>query len=155
MSLMSNPYVTKVTFKDGQIVLTVQLDESLANESVEISGYATQDGGGFATFYDIQNTKENPDGSVVIYVKAAPSQNFMNGQPVTVTLRASRVWVTVLAESQDGPERPYYPAITSDGTTARDGTTWGELAAVGSVSPLSSSRVGKTSAGSDSNFRGK
>jgi len=152
---MPNPYVTKVTFKDGQIVLTVELDESLADESVEISGYATQDSGGFANFYDIQNAKENPDGSVIMYVSAAPSQDFMNGQPVTVSLRAARVWVTVLAESQDGQGSRYHPAKIPGGTTARDGTTWGELAAVGSVSPLSYPSAGQASAGSDSNFRHK
>lgn len=155
---MPHPYVTKVTFKDGQIVLTVELDEYLAGESVEISGYATQNGGGFATFYDIQIANENPDGTVVMYVTAAPSEQFQSGEDITVAARASRVWVTVLTESPDGEvPPPYNPKLPSDGTTAQEGTTWNSVTAVGWAvpAPLPSSSAIQTSAGSDSSFRHK
>src|SRR5262245_40431134 len=64
---MSLPYVTDVSFKDGKIVLSIQLEKELANESVEISGYATQSNGAFATFYDIQSARENPAGKVMMF----------------------------------------------------------------------------------------
>ena len=60
---MSLPYVTKVAFKNGQIVLRIEVDEYLVDESVEISGYATQNGGGFASFYDLKVVEEEADGT--------------------------------------------------------------------------------------------
>lgn len=155
---MPHSYVTKVTLKDGQIVLTVEVDESLAGEPVEISGYATQNSGGFATFYDIQSAGENPDGTVVIYVKATPTKAFQDGEDVTVSLRAARVWVTVLTESQDGQPSPqYHPAPTQQGPAAGDGTSWSIIRAVGWASPvlLSTPGDGQPSAGSDSSFQHK
>jgi hypothetical protein len=154
---MPHPYVTKVTFNDGQLVLTVELDEYLAAESVEISGYATQNSGGFATFNDIQIATKIPDGTVVMYVTATPSEQFKSGEDITVSARASRVWVTVLTESPDGDIPNYHPMSPSGGTTAQEGTAWNSVTAVGwaAPAPLSSSSAGKTSAGSDSNFQNK
>jgi len=151
---MPHPYVTKVTFNNGQLVLTVELDEYLVGESVEISGYATQNSGGFATFNDIQIAKKIPDGTVVMYVMATPSEQFKSGEDLTVSARASRVWVTVLTESPDGGMSNYHPMPPSDGTATQDGTTWNSVTAVGwaSPAPLSSSSASKTLAGSDSSF---
>jgi hypothetical protein len=153
MPLMSLPYVTDVSFKDGKIVLTIQLEKDLANESVEISGYATQTNGAFATFYDIQSAKENPAGKVLMFVKATPTTQFQTGEPVTVALRASRVWVTVLSEAPDG-ETTSGSGITSPptGTAAQDGTTWNTVTAVQWASAVTW-RAGQTSAGGDSSFR--
>jgi|SRR5215472_10070043 len=144
---MAYPYVTKVTFIGGKIVLTVELDEYLANESVEISGYATQNSGGFATFYDVQSVGENPDGTVVMFISATPSNQFNDGEPITVSLRAARVWVAVLAQSKDGQLGG--PAPAPVGTPAQDGTTWDSLKAVGWVSAgaRSSSNPSQKSAG--------
>jgi hypothetical protein len=114
---MPRPYVSGVTFKGGQIVLTVQLDEYLAGQPVEISGYATQNSGAFANFYGIQTVGANPDGTVVMYVKATPEKAFMAGEDVTVSLRAAKVWVTVLSgiSPEGGPEK------------AADGTAWNNV----------------------------
>lgn len=144
---MAYPYVTKVTFADGKIVLTVELDKYLANESVEISGSATQNSGGFAAFHDVQSVGERPDGAVVMYVTATPSEPFKNDEPVTVFLRASRVWVAVLAQSQHG--KAGEPAPIPVGTRAPDGATWDTLKSVGYVSPgaWSSSGASHRSAG--------
>jgi hypothetical protein len=114
---MPRPYVSAVTFIEKQIVLTIQLDEYLAGQPVEISGYATQNNGAFANFYAIQSVGANPDGTVVMYVKGTPQTPFMEGEPVTVTLRAAKVWVTVL--TGDGEISPQ-----SQPAKATDGTTW-------------------------------
>ncbi len=131
MSNGANPYVTRVSLIDGQIVLTVQVDEFPIGVSVEISGYATQNGGAFATFYDINSVTENSDGTAAIYVKARPVQPFKKGDPVTVVLRVARVWATVLTESagQYSPPDPSTPA-----PAAPDGTTWDVIQAVTEVS---------------------
>jgi hypothetical protein len=151
---MSLPYVTDVSLKDGKIVLTIQLEKDWVNESVEISGYATQNNGAFATFYDIQSGKENPAGKVVMFVKATPTAQFQAGEPVTVALRASRVWVTVLTETLDGQQSSHpIPAQTPPGGTAtKDGTTWNTVTAVQWASPAAW-HADHTSAGGDSSFR--
>jgi hypothetical protein len=138
---MSLPYVTKVTFIDGKIVLTVELNKYLANQSVEISGYATQNSGGLATFYDVQSVGAEPDGTVVMFVSATPSAQFNDGEPVTVSLRAARAWVVVLTQAgrMGGVE---------DGTPAPDGATWDTVQTVGYVSAdaWSSTAAGQGSA---------
>jgi len=133
---MPRPFVTNVTFKGGEMVLTVELDKFLANKPVEISGYATQNSGGFATFYDIQSVGETPAGTVVMYVKATPATAFNIGDDVTVSLRASSVWVTVLGEGQDGEMPPnYQPLALPQGTPAEEG-----LPKVASPEPAATSR---------------
>jgi hypothetical protein len=148
MPFMPHPYVTKVTFKDGQIVLTVQVDEFVPYGYVEISGSATQNSGALATFNGIEPLKANPDGGGVVYVEAAPLQEFQNGEEVTVVLRASRIWTTVLTETQDGKRG------TAGGTAARDGTVWGTVTAEEWPSADASSKwsAGQASAGDGSSF---
>jgi hypothetical protein len=124
MSLMSNPYVTGVTFKNSQIVLTVRVDDYQTGESLEISGQATQNGGAFAAFYDTKTVPEhNPDGTAYIYVEATPSQEFEKGRNVTVVLRAAKVWVTVLGDSppEQGPTAH---------VEAGEGSTWNYIKAL-------------------------
>lgn len=122
---MSLPYVTNVTFKDGQIVLTVRVDNYRPGESLEISGQATQNGGAYAAFYDTQSVPEpNPDGTAFIYVKATPSEQFENGRNVTVVLRAAKVWATVLGESPP-EQRPVGNVVP-----AGDGSTWSYIHAM-------------------------
>ena len=145
---MPRPYVSAVTLLGGQIVLTVQLDEDLAGQTVEISGYATQNSGGYATFYSNQSAEKNPDGTVVAYVKATPAQEFMTGEIVTVFLRAAKVWVTMLTKEGGWPPNPP-PA------KAADGTSWDVVTNVGWASggPSSSWRPGQAAAGGGgSNF---
>lgn len=146
---MPHPYVTKVTLTDGQIVLTVDLGEAMSGQPVEISGYATQNGGSFANFYDVQTVEANPDRTVVMYVKATPSQEFRNGQEVTVVLRAARVWATVLTRTSDGQmPPPGQAASTEESTAAQDGATWDiKTAAWLSPGPSPSWNPGQASAG--------
>jgi len=148
---MTLPYVTDVTIKDGQVVLTVELDKYLANEPVEISGYATQGNGAFATFYDLQSVDENPAGKVFMYVTATPSAQFQSGEAVTVALRASRVWVTVLTATSDGPGAHEVTTVTPAGPATPDGTTWNNVTAVGWASDAMW-RASQAAAGSDPRF---
>jgi hypothetical protein len=157
MFLMPHPYVTRVTFTDDQIVLTVQLDLFPSGEFIEISGFATQNSGGFANFYDIQPVKKNPDGTVIMYVKATPTKAFENGEDVTVSLRAAIVWVTVLTETQDEEIEPTDQSKpATGGATAQAVTALNGVTAVGWASggPVPSWGAGQASAGSDSSFQG-
>ena len=143
---MPRPYVSAVTFIGGQVVLTVQLDEYLAGQPVEISGYATQNSGAFANFYSIQTAGKNPDGTVVMYVKATPEKAFMAGEDVTVSLREAKVWVTVLSGASPG------------GTPAKatDGTTWNSVQEeVWAGRSSAWDAVQAATGGGDSNFPGE
>jgi hypothetical protein len=127
MSNGSNPYVIRVTIEDGQIVLTVRVDDFPSDASIELSGYAIQDGNAFASFYDIQSVTKNPDGTAIAYLRGTPTEGFKNGVPVTVALRVARAWISVLTESAE-----YGPTLTN--TTAPDGTVWDTVETVGQVS---------------------
>ena len=121
---MSPPYVTNVTFKNSQIVLTIRVDNYQPGESLEVSGNATQNGGAYAAFHDNQTVPEhNPDGTAYIYVQATPSQEFEKGRNVTVVLRAAKVWVTVLGDSP--PEQ----GVPVPRVGAGDGSTWNYIKA--------------------------
>jgi hypothetical protein len=148
MPLMPHPYVTNVTLKNNKIVLTVQVDEYPAGEDLEISGHATQNGGAFAVFNDIQQVpKPNPDGTAYMYVTASPSQGFKQGHPVTVVLRAARVWTTVLGETQPGGAAQLPPD-----DPAADGTTWTSIRAVTYAAPSSNGNAAQTPTGSEYSF---
>ncbi len=121
---MSHPYVTDVSLVDGQIVLTVEFDPAMVGQPFEISGYATQNGGAFANIYDVKNAEKIPSGKVVAYVSTAPLKPFKNGEDITVVLRASRVWATVLIQALDDPEPGQGVAPLKVGTPAGDGATW-------------------------------
>ena len=49
-----HPFVTSAMIKNGLIELTVEFDHLDSGSYVEVSGSATQIGGAFASFYDIQ-----------------------------------------------------------------------------------------------------
>ncbi len=135
---MAHPYVTKVTLKGGEIVLTVEFDASALDQAFEISGYATQNGGAFANFYQVKVPTELEDGTVVTYVTAPPLQEFKNGEDVTVVLRAARVWAVVLTQAKDVPQGI---APAKEGTTAEDGRTWATIKQLGWVSPAGTPTV--------------
>ena len=155
---MTRPYVTKVTVKNEQIMLKIGVDEFTPGETLEISGHATQTGGAFAVFYDIQLVPEkDPDGEAYIWVKAPPSQDFKKGHAVTVVLRAARVWTTVLGEAP--PEPGSSPGQTESATlqglaqlpqsqgsdeSADEDTNWNDVRAVIYAGPSSLGNAGQT-----------
>ena len=151
---MSEPWVTRATIIGGQLLLTVQVDEFVAGESLEISGYATQHGGALATAFDIQNVIRNRDGSATMYVTAKSSQAFQEGYDITVVLRAARVWMTVLKQQQDGTVQPQAEDVT-ERPPAGDGTVWNSIRATGWETAGGSPMWigGGTPAGSGPSFR--
>ena len=105
---MPNSLVTKAEINgNNDIVLTVKVDAFTDGEYVEVSGYATQNSyetlsyGGFASFNEIREI-ENPDpaGTVKLTVTAKPTRKFEQGLDVTVAVRVSKVWITVLSKGQ-------------------------------------------------------
>jgi hypothetical protein len=151
-----HPWVTKVTIKEKKIVLTVQVDEFTAGESLEISGYATQTSGGFAVVNDIQAVPEqNPDDTAFIYVMASQSRPFQKGEAVTVVLRAGPVWVTVLKEPPAGQgtgsgNLGLPPSQVHD--PAEDGLTWSVITSAGYAEPSSTGDDDQPSTGSEASF---
>lgn len=149
------PYVTNVTLKNNQIVLTVKVDDYPPGEPLEISGHATQNNGAFAVFYDLQPVPEpNPDGTAYMYVKAPQSQEFEQGHDVTVVLRAARVWTTVLGEEQPEQGSATVVGPQVQGESAGEGVNWNTVKAVTYAGPSSTGHAGQTTAGSEASFPG-
>ena len=87
--------------------------------------------GALASFYDIQTISAlNPQGLAELTVSAAPSAPFMEGEDVTVVLRAAKVWVTVLGEDTD--ERSQVAG--AEAGQAQDGTAWPKVKRVSQMS---------------------
>jgi predicted ATPase len=111
---MSNSEVPRIELSgDGStITLYVRVDGFTPSTPVEISGYATQDNGAIATFYDVQQipssgqTAPAPGGQtapaynqgVILPVRAvaAPGYKFTKEHPIVVVARAADVWITRL-----------------------------------------------------------
>ncbi len=147
---MPNPYVTNVAFIKKQIVLTIAVDDFVPRETLEISGYATQAGGGFAVFDAIQSVPEpNPDGKIYMYVTAPPSGDFTKGHAVTVVLRAARVWTTVLGAPEGAGVTPRH-----EDEPAEEGAAWNDIKAVKYAGPSSTGYAGHTPTGGEASFLG-
>jgi len=143
---MANGYVTKVTIRNNQVLIKIGLDDFTPDESVEISGYATQAGGAFAVFNDIQLVPErDPDGEINMWVKAPPSADFKKGEAVTVVLSAARVWTTVLGEREPGSSPDQY------GSTD-EGMTWDDVREVKYATPSSAGHASQITTGEDATF---
>jgi len=148
---MPRPYVTNVTVQNNQIMLTVKVDGFPDDEPVEISGYATQNDGALAVFYDLPPfPAPYPDGTAYIYVTAPPTQSFKHGHPVTVVLRASRVWTTVLEEEVEPGGAAVAQAVK--GQPAEEGTSWSDVKAEVYARPSSRGNAGPAVAGNEGNF---
>lgn len=132
----SNSWVTRVDLTTDaagkiSIALTVQVDDFIPGETVEISGQATQESGAFANYYDTKLVPQ-PDPAngghqnVTVTTQPLPQHPFVAGQNVTVALRVSRVWVTVLGKSagfssaQAGSMQWAPPAVVA----SINSTTW-------------------------------
>jgi hypothetical protein len=134
---MPDSYVTSAAFTTDaqsvtQIALAVQVDDFNEGETVEVSGHATQIGGAFANYYDVKKVPAavtgadgKPHKTVTVTTHPIPEFPFVEGQQVTVVLRVSRVWVTVL-----GPQAGISPASTNP---AGNNTTWAPPTVVASI----------------------
>ena len=139
-------------------MLTVKIEGFAPGESIELSGYATQNGGAFAIFNGLQVVSApTPDNKITMYVTSISSQSFQKGIPVTVILRAARVWVSVLNESQTGQgQEPGYLGLTAPQgqyDPAGEGTTWNVLSAEAYPAAPSGGNAGQAGTGSEESFQ--
>lgn len=120
-----HPYVDSATVADDKITLRVEVsDFSAAGGFVEISGEATQVGGAFAIIFAKAEVPAGPNGDgedkgrtfVNVTADAIPPHGFRKGQDITVFVRVSRVWVTVLGEQPASDDRIPVPPNSDDGT---------------------------------------
>ena len=120
----SHPYVDSVSMAGNQIKLSVEVTDFMTTGgSVEISGQATQDGGGCANIYklvDLSKATEGDPGEWFVTVTAdtVPPCHFRKDQPVTVFIRTARVWVSVLGVPTMAE------TLSLSGPAADKDTTW-------------------------------
>jgi hypothetical protein len=144
---MSHPWVYSANITNGKITFRVEVTDLKATTgAIEISGIATQVNGAYTPLYRIINipTKPNGDpndqqeaGKYFLPVEATPTADhpFSPDEDVTVFVRVSKVWVTVLGPGSDdeGSGRPG-PESTSGGAEPAQGPTWGKHKADSHVS---------------------
>ena len=149
-SILSHPWVYSVTKTDGKITFRVEVTDFKPTAGVvEISGQATQERGAFAPIYATATVPDAPNGDpkdkdeagrsfVNVDVTENPAYPFRSGQAITVFVRVSKAWVTVIGQSTTG-ESP----LGEPDQPAPDGTTW--------ENHLADAHIGgpKPSAGSD------
>jgi hypothetical protein len=123
---MSHPYVTSAEIKGNYIEIGVEADDYEPGTWIEISGHATQSGGAFANFYDIQPVPEpapSRDGKDHrdVYVRAhpLPPNQFRETEDVSIVVRVGKVWLTVLGRD--------YEEGTPPDKLAENGTRWDQL----------------------------
>lgn len=123
---MPYPYVDSALISGDKIQLAVGVDNFEAGTYIEISGSATQTGGAFANFYDIQpvpNAPNDPDDPTsqhrYVFVSAhpLPPNKFREDEDITTVIRVGKAWLTVLGKAGQ-PELPggIQPSV--------DGTKW-------------------------------
>lgn len=131
---MSDSFVTSAELTTDatgtQIALTVQVDNFESGKTVEISGHATQADGAFANYYDLRQVPAADPGNgghkvVTVTTRPIPPSQFGQDQEVTVVLRVSMVWATVLqtqatSATTSGNTMWGPPKIVS----SIDGTNW-------------------------------
>jgi hypothetical protein len=146
------PYVDSATIKGKRIIFRVDVTDFKDSQGfIEISGEATQDSGAFATIYAIVKVPKRANGvgddkgKYYVNVSAGliPDHPFRKDRDVTVFVRVSKVWVTVLGEQASaGP-----PKLTRAGE-ANEGTTWNKLRSVTAISKPSQSSTSSDSTAS-------
>ena len=128
---MPHPWVYSAKITGDKITFRVEVTDFKPDAGdIEISGQATQEGGAFAPIYAIKNmagaiegNPEEADEAGLFFVDVDVTQNpkylFKNGEAVTVFVRVSKAWVTVIGQSTAGASSSVEPS-----QPAPDGTTW-------------------------------
>ena len=142
ISSFSHPWVYSAKITDGKITFRVEVTDFKPDAGdIEISGQATQEGGAFAPIYAIKNIPadavegdpDDEDQAGRSFVDVGVAQNsdylFKNGQAVTVFVRVSKAWATVIGQSTTG-----LPSSVEPGQPASEGTTWDDHLADAHVS---------------------
>jgi hypothetical protein len=126
---MPHPWVYSAKITGDKITFRVEVTDFKPDAGdIEISGQATQEGGAFAPIYAIKNMAEaiagdpnEEDQAGLSFVDVDVTQNpkylFKNGGAVTVFVRASKAWVSVIGQST-------LTSSVEQGQPAPDGTTW-------------------------------
>jgi hypothetical protein len=126
---MPHPWVYSAKITGDKITFRVEVTDFKPDAGdIEISGQATQEGGAFAPIYAIKNMADAIEGDpededeagrsfVDVDVTQNPKYLFKNGQAVTVFVRVSKVWATVIGQST-------LTSSVEQGQPALDGTTW-------------------------------
>ena len=136
---MAHGYVTNAKIDGNKhIVLSLDVHGFAPNQYVEVSGCASQNGyetpsdGGFASFSEIQEIKTlDSNGVVTLTVTAKPAKEFKQGREVTVAVRVSKVWITVLSENMTPEEQ-------MQNQPAPPRWAWGQVKEVGGPDEYSS-----------------
>jgi hypothetical protein len=102
-----NSKVTRIAITDGtpqSAVITVELTGFEKGEYAQLSGFAAQRNGGFASItgeYVIGDV--NPaTGAAVFDVTVTPVKKFVKDEEVTTSLWAAKVWLTLLDHDATG-----------------------------------------------------
>jgi hypothetical protein len=109
------PHVDKIEQQPNgtgvKLALSVLLTGFEPNESVTITGYATQNSGTMVNIFDTQtvgSVSSDKVANVTVYV--TPPQEFKPEEEITIVISAAKVWMTVLKKDGTDP--------------APDTTTW-------------------------------
>jgi hypothetical protein len=125
---MVNPHVDKIEqLPNGtggvKLALSVLLTGFEKDESVTITGYATQSSGTMVTIFDTQTVDSvGFDGVANLTVYVTPPAQFKPEEEITIVISAAKVWATVL--KNDGTttwNAEYYPGAPGQGG---QGSTW-------------------------------
>lgn len=129
------PHVDKIAQQpDGnggvKLALSVLLTGFEQDESVTITGYATQNSGSMVNISDTQTVESvSFDGVANLTVYVTPAEEFKPEEEITVVISAAKVWMTVL-KNDDTDAAPgtttwkadYYPGAPGQGGP---GSNWG------------------------------
>jgi hypothetical protein len=140
---MPDSYVTSARITGNQLTFRVQVDDFQPSQVIEISGQATQIGGAFAPISAVRTVPAQPnadkgdEGKYYVDVTASKMGEypFRRNQEVTVFVRVSRVWVTVL-----GPQDQTTTGVA--GNEVGDGMKWDQIRKVSQIDDGSSSAQG-------------
>jgi hypothetical protein len=130
----SHPWVYSATITGDKITFSVEVTDFKPDAGViEISGQATQVGGAFAPINAIAQVPAEPNGNpgegdergrsfVDVVAEPTPDHSFRKDQDVTVFVRVSQAWVTVLGAGEGEPNGT--PELTVPDEKANEGQTW-------------------------------
>ena len=129
------PHVDKIEQQPNgtggvKLALSVLLTGFEPDESVTITGYATQNSGAMVNIFDTQTVDSvNDDNVANVTVYVTPPQEFKPEEEITIVISAAKVWMTVL-KKDDTDTAPgattwkaeYYPGAPGQGGQA---PAWG------------------------------
>ena len=96
------PHVDKIEQQPNgtggvKLALSVLLTGFEKDESVTITGYATQNSGAMVNIFDTQTVDSvNDDNVANVTVYVTPPQEFKPEEEITIVISAAKVWMTVL-----------------------------------------------------------